>query len=202
MNDMKGRGAWWGALAISTLLAACGGGDDAPPADTTPPAATPLTCTQLAGMAIPAASIGLPSSGGAVSTAVVTAPSGSGATAIPEYCLVNGSISPVDSTAPKILFRVALPTVWNGKAVMFGGGGFNGTIPSVAGNVSTPDQPADAARTGYATFASDSGHQANAFACKMHPRSSTTRRFELRRRRDQEDTTPRSSRSTPAPPAP
>jgi feruloyl esterase len=86
-------------------------------------------------MAIPAASIGLPSSGGAVSTAVVTAPSGSGATAIPEYCLVNGSISPVDSTAPKILFRVALPTVWNGKAVMFGGGGFNGTIPSLAGNV-------------------------------------------------------------------
>ena len=47
MNDMQRGGAWWGALAISTLLAACGGGDDAPPADTTPPAATPLSCTQL-----------------------------------------------------------------------------------------------------------------------------------------------------------
>ena len=28
MNDMKRRGAWSGALAISTVLAACGGGDD------------------------------------------------------------------------------------------------------------------------------------------------------------------------------
>ena len=99
-------------------------------------------------MAIPAASIGLPTSGGAVTTAVVTAPSGSGVTAIPEYCLVNGNISPVDSAAPKILFRVALPTVWNGKAVMFGGGGFDGTIPAVAGNVpQRPDRSADAART-------------------------------------------------------
>lgn len=84
-------------------------------------------------MAIPAASIALPTTGGTVTTAVVTAPSGTGVTAIPEYCLVNGSISPVDSNAPKILFRVALPTVWNTKAVMFGGGGFNGSIPNVAG---------------------------------------------------------------------
>jgi len=166
MNNMNRRGGWWGALAISAMLAACGGSDDdipPPAATTTPPAATPLSCTQLAGMAIPAASIGLPTSGGAVTTAVVTAPSGSGVTAIPEYCLVNGNISPVDSAAPKILFRVALPTVWNGKAVMFGGGGFDGTIPAVAGNVPNgpTDQPTPLGR-GYATFASDSGHQANA----------------------------------------
>jgi feruloyl esterase len=164
MNNMKRRGAGWGALAISTLLAACGGSDNNPPADTTPAAAMPLTCTQLAGMAIPAASISLPTSGGTVTTAVVTAPSGSGITATPEYCLVNGSISPVDSAAPKILFRVGLPTVWNGKALMFGGGGFDGTIPGVAGNVPNgpTDQPTPLGR-GYATFASDSGHQANAF---------------------------------------
>jgi len=166
MNNMNCRGAWWSALAISAMLAACGGSDDdtpPPAAATAPPAATPLSCTQLAGMAIPAASIGLPTSGGAVTTAVVTAPSGSGVTAIPEYCLVNGSISPIDSAAPKILFRVALPTAWNGKALMFGGGGFDGTIPGVAGNVPNgpTDQPTPLGR-GYATFASDSGHQANA----------------------------------------
>jgi hypothetical protein len=69
-----------------------------------PPVATPLACTDLAGMAIPAASIGLPTTGAAVTTAVVVAPSGSGAAAIPEHCLVDGSISPIDSNAPKILF--------------------------------------------------------------------------------------------------
>ena len=150
------------AVAVAAVTA-CGGGDDDNGSASAPatPTATPLSCTQLAGMAIPAASIGLPTSGAAVSTAVVVAPSGTGATAVPEYCLVNGSIAPVDSTAPKINFRVALPTVWNNKVVMFGGGGFNGTIPAVAGNV--PNGPVDQAvplGRGYATFASDSGHQA------------------------------------------
>src|ERR1700712_1075252 len=144
MKDFKGRWPALGILALGALLSACGGGDDAPAATTpTPPTATALSCTQLGAMAIPAASIGLPSSGGTVTTAVVVAPSGTGVTAIPEYCLVNGSIAPVDTAAPKILFRVALPTVWNGKAVMFGGGGFDGSIPAVAGNV--PNGPTDQA---------------------------------------------------------
>jgi Tannase and feruloyl esterase len=165
MNDITCRSAWWAALAIAALLAGCGGGgdDSTPPATGSAPAATPLTCTQLAGMALPASSIGLPTTGGTVTTAVLTTAAGTGVTATPEYCLVNGSISPVDSTAPNILFRVALPTVWNGKAVMFGGGGFDGTIPAVAGNVPNgpTDQPTPLGR-GYATFASDSGHHANA----------------------------------------
>lgn len=163
MKTMHGPWPLAATFALAALLAACGG-SDAPPQAAAAPTATPLACAQLAGMAIPAASIGLPTTGGAVTTAAVVAPSGSGVTATPEYCLVNGSISPVDSSAPKIMFRVALPTVWNTKALMFGGGGFNGTIPSVAGNVPNgpSDQPTPLGR-GYATFASDSGHQANAF---------------------------------------
>ena len=162
MNEIKRRGAFLGAIAGAALLTACGGGgDDAPPAET--PAATPLACTELVGKAIPAASIALPTNGGTVTTAAIVAPSGSGATAIAEYCLVNGSIAPIDTNAPKIMFRLALPTVWNTKAVMFGGGGFDGSIPNVAGNVpqGPPTQPNPLAR-GYATFASDSGHQASA----------------------------------------
>ncbi|UUX96707.1 tannase/feruloyl esterase family alpha/beta hydrolase [Aquabacterium sp. J223] len=122
-----------------------------------------MTCAQLAGMAIPASAIGLPTGGGTVTTAAVVAASGTGAAAVPEHCLVNASIAPVDPTSPSILFRLALPTQWNGKAVMFGGGGFDGTIPSVAGNVPAgpSDQPTPLGR-GYATFASDSGHQAGA----------------------------------------
>jgi feruloyl esterase len=46
---------------------------------------------------------------------------------------------------------------------MYGGGGFDGSIPNVVGNVSNgaTDQPLPVAR-GYAVFASDSGHQAGA----------------------------------------
>lgn len=149
-----------GRLALCTGLAAtvvagCGGGSSSA-------ALEPVSCEKLAGMAIPAADIGLPTTGAQVATAVVVAPSGSGAALVPEHCLVSASIAPVDATAPKINFRVALPTTWNSKALMFGGGGFNGSIPSVVGNVPNGpvDQPRPLAR-GYATFASDSGHQAN-----------------------------------------
>jgi hypothetical protein len=150
------------ALLLAVALAGCGGSDSGGSA-ATPPAATPLTCAQMAGTVIPAGSIGLPTAGAVVTAASGVAASGAGAAAIPDYCLVTGKISPVDTTAPNILFKVALPTAWNSKVVMFGGGGFNGTIPNVAGNVPNgpTDQPTPLGR-GYATFASDSGHQANA----------------------------------------
>ena len=124
-------------------------------------AAHAATCADLAGMAIPASAIGLPTTGGAVITANLVAASGSGASLVAEYCRVSGRISPVDPTAPNILFRVALPTNWNGKALMYGGGGFDGSIPNVTGNVPSgaTDKPLPVTR-GYAVFASDSGHQA------------------------------------------
>jgi len=127
------------------------------------PRPTPLTCAQLPGMTIPASAIRLPTTGGSVTSATVVAASGSGAGALPEHCLVAGSIGPVDPAAPKILFNLALPTAWNSKALMFGGGGFDGSIPNVRGNV--PAGPANQLTPlgrGYATFASDSGHQAGA----------------------------------------
>src|SRR5690349_9644688 len=116
-------------LALSCcapLLTACGGSDDTPPPEppAAPPAPVALTCQQMAGMTIPAASIGLPTTGGTVTEALVVAAAGTGAAAIPEYCRVTGTIAPVDPAAPNITFRVALPTSWNSKVVMFGGGGF------------------------------------------------------------------------------
>jgi feruloyl esterase len=117
----------------------------------------------MAGMKIPAEAIGLPTTGGAVTEALVVAAAGTGPAATPEYCRVTGTIAPVDPSAPNIIFRVALPSIWNQKVTMFGGGGLDGTIPNVAGNV--PAGPADQLfplGRGYATFASDSGHQANA----------------------------------------
>jgi hypothetical protein len=126
-------------------------------------AQTPASCADLAGMAIPASAIGLPTTGGAVISAAVVPAAGAGAALVAEYCRVNARISPVDPSAPNILFRVALPTSWNQKALMYGGGGFDGSIPNVAGNVPSgaTDKPLPVTR-GYAVFASDSGHQAGA----------------------------------------
>ncbi|MDB5766972.1 MAG: hcaG [Collimonas fungivorans] len=142
-------------LGMMLLSAGCGGGGELHPG-------VPVGCSQLNGMAIPAQAIGLPTSGAIVTDAHIVAPAGSGVAATGEYCLVKGEINPVDPAAPKIKFQLGLPTAWNHKALMFGGGGYNGTVPDVSGNV--PAGPQDKARPlarGYATFGSDSGHQAN-----------------------------------------
>ncbi|MGY1682483.1 tannase/feruloyl esterase family alpha/beta hydrolase [Geodermatophilus sp. SYSU D01176] len=120
-------------------------------------------CAALEGVAIPAGALGLPTTGGEVTAASVVPASGGGAAAIGEHCRVSAALHPVDPAAPDIQVQVALPTTWNRKALMFGGGGYNGTIPPVDGNVpfGPPDAPRPLGR-GYATFASDSGHQAPA----------------------------------------
>jgi hypothetical protein len=150
-------------VAISATLVGCGGGGDGTIVNPPPPQAAALSCDQLQGMTVPASLIGLPTSGASVTTAKTIAASGSGVTAVPAYCEVAGKIAPVDSTAPNIQFTLALPANWNQKLVMLGGGGFNGSIPNVKGNVplGPAGQPTPLGR-GYAVFASDSGHQANA----------------------------------------
>src|SRR5262245_52332701 len=110
---MKGKcsASLYASCAVAALLSACGGSDSPVPALT--PAAGPApapeskptagtACDELAGMSIPMSAIALPTSGGTVTTAVLTAPSGTGAAALPEYCLVTGTIAPVDPTAPNI----------------------------------------------------------------------------------------------------
>jgi pimeloyl-ACP methyl ester carboxylesterase len=135
------------ALFAATWLSACGGDSSGPPPAPapTPVAAVPLTCDQVDGMTGAAAAIGLPTTG---------------ATAVGSYCLVTGTIAPVDSTAPNIVFNLALPSTWNQKIMMFGGGGTDGSVPAVTGT--TPQADATTASPlgrGYAVFASDSGHQ-------------------------------------------
>ncbi|MDB5886705.1 MAG: tannase and feruloyl esterase [Polaromonas sp.] len=150
------------ALGAAVLaLSACGGSDD--PAPPPPPAQVAKTCAELNGLTIPAGSIGLPTTGAVVTSTVLVPAAGTGVAAVAEYCKVLGDINPVDAKAPKIKFQVNLPVNWNSKAMMFGGGGYNGVIATGTGNVPAgpADKPAPLAR-GYATFGSDSGHQANA----------------------------------------
>ncbi|MEO8935402.1 MAG: tannase/feruloyl esterase family alpha/beta hydrolase [Burkholderiaceae bacterium] len=150
------------ALTAATMLAACNGNDNG--SEPTPvPAPVQLSCAQVGTLTVPASSIGLPTTGATVTSATTVAAAGTGAAAIGEYCKVTADIAPLDATAPKIKMQVNLPTAWNNKAMMFGGGGYDGSIPNPAGNV--PAGPADQLLPlgrGYAVFASDSGHQAGA----------------------------------------
>ena len=115
-------------------------------------------CARLNQLEIPASAMSLPTRGGRVASASVRTAVVSGETVT--YCQVDADISPVDPSAPDIRMRVDLPQHWNRKAMMFGGGGYNGTVPDLTANVpfGPADRPAPLAR-GYATFASDSGHR-------------------------------------------
>jgi fermentation-respiration switch protein FrsA (DUF1100 family) len=158
VRKLGGIDSWLVVAPLLTVLSLSGCGDSV-----NPPAATPLSCAQLAGKTVPASSIGLPTTGATVTAATTMPASGTGTQATGEYCLVSGAINPVDPAAPQIKFQIAMPTVWNNKIMMFGGGGYDGTIPAPTGNVPAGPaaQPTPLGR-GYATFASDSGHQANA----------------------------------------
>ena len=154
MSPVRSTGALAPALSLILLMSGCATGPAAP-------VGPPVGCEALATMTVPAGAIGLPTRGATVTSATVVAAGGTGASAIGDYCKVTADIAPVDPAAPRIRLQVDLPMAWNGKVLMFGGGGYDGTIPNVAGNV--PAGPADRLLPlgrGYATFASDSGHQA------------------------------------------
>jgi feruloyl esterase len=140
----------------ATLLLLC------PAARAANPTATPdSACAQLRNETVPASAMALPTAGAVVTSATqIGAVATAGKVALPDYCKVLGSIAALDPAAPAIQFELDLPTVWNRKLLMLGGGGFNGTIPNTAGNVPAGpyDRPVPLAR-GYAVVGSDSGHQ-------------------------------------------
>jgi feruloyl esterase len=82
------------------------------------------------------------------------------ASGLPAYCSIEGSMAPVDKTptAKAIRFGVALPASWSLRAAHMGGGGNNGTIPRLNGGIMRGGAPL--LQQGFATYGSDSGHQA------------------------------------------
>jgi hypothetical protein len=127
-------------------------------------------CLALTEMKIAASRIALPTRGAKIVSAEIEHLA-AGRTA----CVVKGAVSPVDSNAPDIQFQVNLPSHWNGRAVQFGGGGFDGAltdgrhvayltgarsdlnIAAASGMTALP--AVDPVVDGYATFGSDSGHE-------------------------------------------
>ena len=129
------------------------------------------TCGSLKGLAIPAASIGLPTTGATIAAADLIAAASEtvagerAVLATPEYCRVTGSIAPIDVSAPPINFQVNLPASWNRKISQMGGSGNNGVIPVALttgmqwGPESIPPNAPYALSRGFVTYGSDSGHQ-------------------------------------------
>ena len=122
-------------------------------------------CDSLRTAAVPTSDIGLPTGGAkAVSTAYMPA-SGVAPRSVGAFCRVLLDIAPVDPKAPPIKMEVNLPDDWNGKALMYGGGGYNGVILSTGGviRLQPPEVPIPLGR-GYVTFSGNGGHEASAGA--------------------------------------
>jgi feruloyl esterase len=108
------------------------------------------------GAEIPSSAIGEP-----VAAVTLGAPQWIAATeAQPAYCSLDGAMAPVDRSpsAKPINFRILLPASWSHRAAQFGGGGMNGSIPNLAGQVGGSLGPTPLQR-GFAVYGSDSGHQ-------------------------------------------
>ena len=83
---------------------------------------------------------------------------------LPAYCRVEGVIEPrtgLDGKPYAIRFAVALPEKWNGRFLMQGGGGLNGTLNPPLGAQAAGETPALA--RGFAVASTDSGHQGAVF---------------------------------------
>ena len=121
------------------------------------PDALKAACPGFAGRTIDAKTMTLPTSGGTVKSAEI-ATLGSAS-----YCKIVGALMPVDPKSYPINFQINLPLAWNGRAVQYGGGGYNGVL--ITGLDPLRDQPLDLpppVARGFMTFGTDSGHQASA----------------------------------------
>jgi feruloyl esterase len=153
-------------IACSTLLAACGGGGwGGKAANLAVPdkASLAQACVGMAGKTVSSGQIGLASGRATVSSATLV-PAVTTAPAFAEYCRLQGSIAPLTAGADPIRFQLNLPTTWNEKAVMVGGGGFNGTIvDAVAALRDAAPGQAQPITQGFATFGTDSGHDGTTY---------------------------------------
>ncbi len=108
--------------------------------------------------ALPAS--GFPVPNVVITSAVDTAASGS----LPERCIVSGHVnrhaSPVDTCFYQDGFQIQLPlsAAWNGRFMMQGGGGSEGSVPTATGTIGGSTGILEVAN-GYAIASQDGGHE-------------------------------------------
>jgi hypothetical protein len=120
------------------------------------PIAPAASCADLA--TLPASGFPVPNT--VITSAVDTAASGS----LPERCIVAGHInrhvSPVDTCAYQDGFQIQLPLPanWNGRFMMQGGGGTEGSVPTATGGIGGSTGITEVSN-GYAIATQDGGHE-------------------------------------------
>ena len=122
------------ATVAAVALCGFGGGDDALAAPA-PQASAESLCNGFLGRSFE----------GAVVTTAALVPA---AANVPEYCLVRGEM------LQDLDFELRLPTTWNKRTVFMGGGGFDG-------NIAASGYSPGVAQAGYATIATNHGHNAS-----------------------------------------
>ena len=144
-------------LVLAWLLLVLGNSADVADARAQTSSATPTgspgdLCHALKHHDIPSSGIALPTRGAVIHSARHEE-SHNG------FCKLRGQIRSVDPAAQPIRFELNLPDHWNGKALQYGGGTFDGYIQTGLNRTEVGDRrlPVPLAR-GYATFGSDSGH--------------------------------------------
>ena len=136
-------------LGGALLVAACNGDDAATTAQ-------PLGCAEagaaVAGGELPA---------GVADMRILSAETVDQSGTTPQHCHLVGAMNErtgaVDGRPYAIKFRLRMPTTWNGRFFMEGGGGSNGTLPGAFGSLGGL-QTATALQQGFAVVATDSGH--------------------------------------------
>lgn len=109
-------------------------------------------CAAMGDAAVGADAIALPSSGVSMESAEFVGDAATG------YCALTGAVVSPDPADPPVRFRVNLPADWNGKAVQFGGGGFDGQLITAEGAITNAPEDSAPLGRGYVTFGSDGGH--------------------------------------------
>lgn len=85
------------------------------------------------------------------------------------HCLVEGSINErvgAGGVSYGIGFELALPTDYNGRFLLMGGGGLNGSIRPATGPIAAGNR--DALARGFAVASHDSGHKGAGFDATFH----------------------------------
>jgi hypothetical protein len=146
--------------AIGSFAACC-----VSDASTSPPAPTASTQTASAdgcrGLASAASSV-WPNPTTVLTTAVFNAavPASTSAPAVPEHCEVVGFMNKrvgSDGKPYSIRFHLRMPTNWNGRFFMEGGGSSNGTLSDALGSLLNFPSSNALARS-FAVISTDSGH--------------------------------------------
>lgn len=151
------------AMAVATLLVACGGGENTPAAAKPIPQLAAATAAPFSG---DCASLTTTFAGLANTqiTAAETVAAGAltvGGQPVAEHCRVTGKmherVSAVDNNTYAIGFEIRLPKNWNGRFLHQGNGGIDGSVLTATG--STGGGPlTHALQQGFAVLSSDAGH--------------------------------------------